>query len=125
MVAHASTAVHGFPNMYVLDGPNSALGHNSAIYVIEAQIDYVLGALKHADTLGASALEVTAEAVLAYMKQIDELANGTVWTQHGCTSWYRDENTGRLTLLWPGSALSFRERNASFDPAAYELVHPS
>ena len=47
MAAHASTSVHGFPNMYVLDGPNAALGHNSAIYMIETQVSYVLSALDH------------------------------------------------------------------------------
>ncbi len=46
MTSYASTVVSGFPNMFVLDGPNAALGHNSAIYMIETQLDYVLGALE-------------------------------------------------------------------------------
>ncbi|MGF6889265.1 cation diffusion facilitator CzcD-associated flavoprotein CzcO [Nocardia sp. GAS34] len=119
MVAHASTAVDGFPNMYVLDGPNAALGHNSAIYVIETQIDYVLGALDHLAATAAAVLEVTPEAVRSSMRDIDERARGTVWTQGRCTSWYRDERTGRVTLLWPDSAASFRNRNGTFDVSAY------
>ncbi|MGH3281225.1 MAG: flavin-containing monooxygenase [Trebonia sp.] len=120
MAAHASTSVHGFPNMYVLDGPNAALGHNSAIYMIETQVGYVLSALDHLAVSSADALDVTAEAVRAYMRDIDRMAQGTVWVQGGCTSWYRDERTGRVTLLWPDSATSFRDRLATFAPASYE-----
>jgi cation diffusion facilitator CzcD-associated flavoprotein CzcO len=123
MAAHASTSVHGFPNMYVLDGPNAALGHNSAIYMIETQVGYVLSALDHLTASGADALDVTAEAVRAYMRDIDAMARGTVWVQGGCTSWYRDERTGRVTLLWPDSATSFRDRLATFAPASYEHLH--
>jgi cation diffusion facilitator CzcD-associated flavoprotein CzcO len=123
MAAHASTTVHGFPNMYVLDGPNTALGHNSAIYMIETQIGYVLSALDHLADSGAAALDVTAEAVRSYVRDIDEMARHTVWVQGGCTSWYRDERTGRVTLLWPDSATSFRDRLATFVPASYEHLH--
>jgi cation diffusion facilitator CzcD-associated flavoprotein CzcO len=120
MAAHASTTVHGFPNMYVIDGPNAALGHNSAIYMIETQVGYVLSALDHLAGSGADALDVTAEAVHAYMRDIDAMAQDTVWVQGGCTSWYRDERTGRVTLLWPASATSFRDRLATFVPDSYE-----
>jgi cation diffusion facilitator CzcD-associated flavoprotein CzcO len=123
MAAHASTTVHGFPNMYVLDGPNAALGHNSAIYMIETQVGYVLGALDHLAGSRADALDVTAEAVGSYMRDIDERARDTVWVQGGCTSWYRDERTGRVTLLWPDSATSFGERLATFAPVDYQHLH--
>lgn len=123
MAAHASTSVHGFPNMYVLDGPNAALGHNSAIYMIEAQVGYVLSALDHLAASEAVALDVTAEAVRSYMRDIDRMARDTVWVQGGCTSWYRDERTGRVTLLWPDSATSFRDRLATFAPGSYEHLH--
>jgi cation diffusion facilitator CzcD-associated flavoprotein CzcO len=125
MAAHASTTVNGFPNMYVLDGPNAALGHNSAIYMIETQVGYVLNALDHLAASGADALDVTAEAVRAYMRDIDNRARGTVWVTGGCTSWYRDERNGRVTLLWPDSATSFRDRLATFVPASYEHLRRS
>ena len=125
MAAHASTSVHGFPNMYVLDGPNAALGHNSAIYMIETQVSYVLSALDHLAASGADALDVTAAAVHSYMRDIDKMAQDTVWVQGRCTSWYRDERTGRVTLLWPDSATSFRDRLATFVPASHEhLLRP-
>ncbi|GAA4935075.1 cation diffusion facilitator CzcD-associated flavoprotein CzcO [Actinomycetospora succinea] len=118
MTAHASTAVHGFPNMFVLNGPNASLGHNSAVYMIEAQIDHVLGALDHLAGTGEP-LEVTAEAEEAYTREIDAMSADTVWLQGGCRSWYVDETSGRLTLLWPGTARSFRARNGTFDPRPY------
>ena len=118
MTAHASTAVHGFPNMFVINGPNASLGHNSAIYVIEAQIDHVLGALEHL-AVDDVPLEATAEAERAYTRELDAMSRETVWLQGGCHSWYVDERSGRLTLLWPGTARAFRERNAVFDPVPY------
>lgn len=119
MRAYASTVVHGFPNLFVLDGPNASLGHNSAVYMIEAQLDYVLGALDH---LGASGdpLEIPLDAEDAYVAAIDAAARDTVWLS-GCTSWYVDERSGRLALLWPGYAHTFRERNGTFDPAVYRV----
>ena len=122
MVSYASTTVAGFPNMFVLDGPNAALGHNSAIYMIETQLDYVLGALDHVAVQSISSIEVTAEAEAAYTAEIDERSAPTVWLT-GCNSWYVDARSNRLTLLWPGTAVSFRERNGTFDPAPYVVRH--
>lgn len=118
MVSHASIVVHGFPNMFVLDGPNSALGHNSAVHVIESQLHYLSGALEH---LAGSPdpLEVTARAQERYTREVDEAAAGTVWLRGGCSNWYVDERSGRLTLLWPGTAAEFRERNGTFDPGPF------
>ncbi|GAA4167717.1 NAD(P)/FAD-dependent oxidoreductase [Gryllotalpicola koreensis] len=124
MTSHASTVVHGFPNLFVLDGPNAALGHHSAFEVIEAQLDYVLGALDHLDATDAP-LEVTAEAESAYSAEIDRLAAGTVWVQGGCSSWYRDESSGHLTLLWPAPVAEFRERYGVFDPAPFSRAAPA
>ena len=118
MVSYASTTVAGFPNMFVLDGPNAALGHNSAIYMIATQLDYVLGALDYIAAESVSSLEVSAEAEVAYTAEIDERSAPTVWLT-GCRSWYVDQRSGRLTLLWPGTAVSFRERNGTFDPGPY------
>ncbi|NDZ93945.1 NAD(P)/FAD-dependent oxidoreductase [Streptomyces sp. SID6673] len=118
MVSYASTTVSGFPNMFVLDGPNAALGHNSAIYMIETQLDYVVGALDFLAHNGSRSLEVTAQAEEDYTREIDERSAATVWLT-GCESWYVDSRSGRLTLLWPGTAVSFRERNGTFDPQPY------
>ncbi len=124
MAAYASTAVPGFPNMFVLGGPHAVLGHSSAVDVVEAQVDHVLGALDHLAHGGAGAapLEASEAAEAAYLAEVDALAAGTVWATGGCTSWYRDEASGRLSLLWPASARAFRERNAVFDPEPYRAA---
>ncbi len=119
MTSYASTVVTGFPNLFVLNGPNASLGHSSAIDMLETQIGYVLGALDHLDARGGGAIEVRPEAEAAYTRELDATAAATVWLTGGCTSWYRDEASGRLTLLWPGTATSFRERNGTFDPAPF------
>jgi cation diffusion facilitator CzcD-associated flavoprotein CzcO len=118
MAAYNSTAVHGFPNLFVLDGPNASLGHGSAIAMIEAQVGYVLDAL----AASARVLEVTAEAQARYVDELDRAAASTVWLTGGCSSWYVDDRSGRLTLLWPDFAYRFRDRLAHFDPTAYRMV---
>lgn len=118
MTAFASTVVHGFPNFFVLNGPNATLGHNSAIHVMESQFDYVIGALDHLAADGTP-LEVTAKAERDYVRELDERSASTVWTVGGCSSWYLDGRSGRLTLIWPGLASEFRERNGTFDPAPF------
>lgn len=118
MRAFASTAVAGFPNLFILNGPNATLGHNSAIHVIESQIGYVLGALDHIDSVGT--IEVSARAENSYVEDVDAMGANTVWMS-GCTSWYLDDTTRRLALIWPGTAESFRRRNGVFDPAPYVM----
>ncbi|MGQ7297878.1 flavin-containing monooxygenase [Quadrisphaera sp. KR29] len=125
MAAYASTAVPGFPNLFLLGGPHAVLGHSSAIDVLEAQVEHVLGALEHLRRLGPAAapLEVGEAAEASYLREVDAMAAGTVWDDGGCSSWYRDDRSGRLALLWPASAAEFRARNARFDPAAYGAHH--
>ncbi|GGF10745.1 flavin-containing monooxygenase [Subtercola lobariae] len=118
MTAFASTAVHGFPNLFIIDGPLASLGHNSSIVMIETQIDYILGALADA----RETLEVSADAEQSYTAELDRTSAETVWLRGGCSSWYLDARSGRQTLLWPGTAASFRAQNGHFDPAPYRTV---
>jgi hypothetical protein len=85
--------------------------------MIEAQIDYILGALPVLADRGT--LEVSAEAQAAYVAELDRRAASTVWLNGGCASWYVDERSQRLTLLWPDLAYRFREALQHFDPAPY------
>jgi cation diffusion facilitator CzcD-associated flavoprotein CzcO len=121
MTAFASTVVHGFPNLFILNGPNATLGHNSAIHMMESQFGYVLGALDHL-AAGGFPLDVTAEAERDYVRELDERSASTVWKAGGCTSWYVDARSGRLTLIWPGRAGEFRERNGTFDPVPFDAA---
>ena len=89
--------------------------------MIETQIDYILGALAFQAAHGDPPLEVAATAERDYAREIDRISQTTVWINGGCRSWYVDQDNGRLVLLWPDFAHSFREANGTFDPSAYEL----
>lgn len=119
MEAFGTVAVHGFPNLWIINGPNTGLGHNSAIYIAESQFAHILEALKYQSERG-EILEVSAEQQQAYMERVEELSQGTVWLEGGCRSWYVDPRSNRLTTLWPDFAFTFREVNSEFAPTAYE-----
>lgn len=110
MTSYASTMVHGFPNMFVINGPNASLGHNSAIYMIETQIEFILHTLGDGPIADKFVLEVSRNAEDAYTQDVDRASASTVWINGGCESWYVDARSHRLTLLWPDFAHSFRER---------------
>jgi hypothetical protein len=105
--------------MYVLDGPNASLSHNSALVMIETQIEYLLGALRH--TGPGTVLEVEAEAEAAYADEMARRSVGKAWTS-GCSNWYVDRRNGRQSLLWPGRATEFQERFGTFDPEPYQIT---
>jgi cation diffusion facilitator CzcD-associated flavoprotein CzcO len=119
MQAYNSTAVAGFPNFFLLNGPGTSLGHNSLVYMIEAQVDHVVTALEWRAAHGRPVLEVSRELEAAYAQRLDELAAGTVLLRGGCSSWYVDPRNGRATLSWPDFAHRFRDECAAFDPAPY------
>ncbi|HEY0276478.1 MAG TPA: NAD(P)/FAD-dependent oxidoreductase [Paenirhodobacter sp.] len=121
MQAYDAIAVHNFPNLFIINGPNTGLGHNSIVYIIETQVDYILGALTHAEAAGASAIRVRPEAEDAFVTALDARAQGSVWISGGCKSWYVDPRSGRLTLVWPDFAYAFRDRVGEFHPEGYAL----
>ena len=124
MQAYATTTVHNFPNFFILKGPNAGLGHNSILYIIEAQIDYVIGALEFAKQNRVVEIEVLAAAEEAYVEGLTARSRGTVWLEGGCHSWYVDARNGRLTTVWPDFAHLFREENAEFVPGPYRTISP-
>ena len=117
--AHLGSTVPGFPNLFMLLGPNTGLGHSSMVYMIESQVAYVMDALEEMRRRGAGTAEVRPEAVRDFNDGIDERMRDTVWST-GCSSWYLDA-TGRNSTLWPDWTFTFRRRASRFDPAAYEL----
>jgi cation diffusion facilitator CzcD-associated flavoprotein CzcO len=116
--AHLGMAVSGFPNLFFLLGPNTGLGHNSVLLMIEAQIAYVRQALGYRDEHELATLESTPQAQAGYVSELEQGTEGSVWTAGGCLSWYVDV-TGRNSTLWPGSVRSYQRRVAAFDPADY------
>lgn len=119
MQGYDSVAVAGYPNLFLINGPNTGLGHNSTVYMIEAQVEYILGALTHFEEHKTTVIEVKREAEDEYMDHLQALATGSVWLDGGCKSWYVDDRSGRLTLIWPDFAHSFREENGTFNPEGY------
>ncbi len=118
------TSIAGFPNLFMLVGPNVGLGHNSIIFMIEAQIAYVLDALRTLDAHGAAVAETRPEAQAIFNEELQARMRGTVWTEGGCASWYLDAH-GRNTTLWPGTSWSFRQATRRFDPAEHDLRAPA
>ncbi|MDT0116197.1 NAD(P)/FAD-dependent oxidoreductase [Microbacterium sp. PRF11] len=123
MTSFGSTVVAGFPNLFVLNGPNASLGHNSAVLMAEEQSAYVVRALAERDRRPDRTLRVRPEAEAAYTDEIAAAAASTPWLTGGCRNWYVDERSGRLTLLWPGTVQSFRERLAGTDGSEFEPAH--
>ena len=122
--AYLGTTVTGFPNLFLLYGPNLNLGHSSIVYMLESQMNYVLDALRAMRALGAGELEVRAEAQAAYNEEIQARLADTVWNTGGCGSWYIDRN-GRNSIQWPGFTFEYRRRTRRFDAAAYRLTAAS
>ena len=115
--AFMGLSVSGFPNLFLLMGPNTGLGHNSVIFMIESQVHYLIEALKAMRGLGADALEIRRDVELAFNSKIQQRLSHTVWAS-GCKSWYLDAN-GRNTTLWPGFTVSYWATTRRFDPDNY------
>ncbi len=114
------TTVAGFPNLFLLVGPNTGLGHNSIIFMIESQLSYLLDALHTMQERRATTIEPLTQVQQAYNMEIQHQLAGTVWNSGGCTSWYLDEH-GRNTSLWPTFTFRYRQLMRRFDPTDYEL----
>jgi cation diffusion facilitator CzcD-associated flavoprotein CzcO len=117
--AHLGTTIAGFPNLFMLLGPNTGLGHSSMVYIIESQIAHVVDALRVMDERGVETVEVRPDAEAAFNARIEARMKGTVWSS-GCASWYLDD-TGRNATLWPDWTWRFRRRTARFDPGDYTI----
>ena len=118
--AYLGTAVAGFPNLFLMTGPNTGLGHNSIVYMLESQFSYILDALRTMQERNAGVIEVRPEAQRRYNDKLQKAMKNTVWTTGGCASWYIDRN-GLNTTLWPGWTWDYRRRTRTFDPQPYVL----
>lgn len=113
--AYLGTTVSGFPNLYLLMGPNTGLGHNSMVFMIESQIDYVLGCMRNLDRAKARFADVKPQVQKAFNERLRARLERTVWAS-GCHSWYLDD-AGQNSTTWPGFTLEFwlRTRRAKID----------
>ena len=120
--AYLGTSVPDFPNLFLLLGPNTGLGHSSMVYMIETQIEHVLRAIQAMDRNRASVIEVSSQAYEDFNQQVDARMKGTVW-ESGCASFYQDA-TGRNGVLWPDWTWRFRQLSTRFDEQAYSFSAP-
>ncbi|WP_428422596.1 flavin-containing monooxygenase [Methylibium sp.] len=117
--AYLGSSVAGFPNFFLLTGPNTGLGHSSMLLMIESQLAYIGDALRTLRERGLRSAEVRREVQDTYNEELQRRLAGTAWAS-GCHSWYLDRN-GRNTVIWPGYTFGFRRRTRHFDAAAYRL----
>ncbi len=117
--AYLGLSVPGFPNMFVLYGPNTNGGAVSIIHQLESGIGHVIAALRELDTRRADRIELTREASDAFNRELRDALAGTVW-HSGCTSWYVDED-GNDPSQWPWQWTAYRRRTATLAPGAYRF----
>lgn len=113
--AYLGTMMPGFPNFFVVTGPNTGIGHTSAIFVIEAQMNYIMNSIEALKRTGKRTLEVTAEAEAEYTAMIHREMEPTVWKSGGCHSWYQSKS-GHVIAMFPGFSFTFRQLAKRFKP---------
>jgi len=124
MAAYKGTTVHGFPNLFMIVGPNTGLGHSSMVFIIESQVSYIRDAIRTMGLNRYATVEPTAAAQAEWNADLQRRMRRTVWNAGGCSSWYLDAH-GRNTVLWPRSTFTFRRQLAEFDVAAYDVAAPT
>jgi cation diffusion facilitator CzcD-associated flavoprotein CzcO/acetyl esterase/lipase len=117
--AYLGMTVPGFPNFFMLYGPNTNLGHNSIIYMLESQIAHVARCLRAMQAQQASTIEVREAPFRAFNVQVQQHLGHSIW--QGCNSWYLDAN-GRNTTNWSGFTLSYRWKTRWGSLDAYRLA---
>jgi cation diffusion facilitator CzcD-associated flavoprotein CzcO len=119
--AYRGTVVAGFPNHFLIIGPNTGLGNNSMINIIEGQLDLVVDAIATMERERLASIDVRREAQDEHNAMLQRRMEGTVWTAGGCKSWYLGKD-GVNRTLWPGYSNEFRRSVARFEPAHFELT---
>ncbi|MEU6641977.1 NAD(P)/FAD-dependent oxidoreductase [Saccharomonospora sp. NPDC046836] len=121
MQTHKGITVAGFPNLFFLLGPNTGLGHNSVVFMIEQQIRYISEAIRLVESRGAAALDVRRDVQAEFNDDIQRKLEHGIWTRGGCTSWYLDAK-GVNRTIWPGFTWRYwlQTRNVRADD--FELI---
>ncbi len=119
--AYLGVTVSGFPNFFMLLGPNTGLGHNSVILMIEAQVKYVIECLRLMKRRGEMVMDVRADTQKRFLETLRKKLAVSVWETGGCQSWYRDPRTGETPAVWPGSVVNYRLQMRRVSAADYEF----
>lgn len=117
--AYLGTAVPGFPNFFILEGPNTGLAHGgNQIFMTECQVRYVMLALRELIENGKQIMEVRGSVYRRYNERVDALHDNMVWTHPGMTNWYRNKR-GRVFAISPWRLLEFWQMTGELDPENY------
>lgn len=118
--AHRGITVADMPNLFFLLGPNTGLGHNSVVFMIESQIHYVADAIKTCDKRGARALAPTRAAQDRFNDELQRRLGPSVWNSGGCSSWYLDAH-GNNRVLWGGYTWEYWRGTRAVRPEEYQF----
>jgi 4-hydroxyacetophenone monooxygenase len=119
--AYKGMAVPGFPNLFVIAGPNTILAHGgSAIFHAECQVTWILQAVREMVEQGVASLEVRESVHAAYNEQVERQLRGMVWSHHRVTNWYKNA-AGRVTMTSPWRLVDFWRLTRTFDPADFHV----
>jgi cation diffusion facilitator CzcD-associated flavoprotein CzcO len=118
--AYLGTALPDFPNLFIVTGPNTGIGHTSALFIIESQMNYILDCIRTLQTQGLRSIEVRHEAERTYTEMIHREMERTVWKSGGCHSWYQSKS-GHVIAMFPGFSFSFHRLTRALKPADHIL----
>ncbi|HET6335460.1 MAG TPA: NAD(P)/FAD-dependent oxidoreductase [Polyangiales bacterium] len=122
--AYLGASIAGFPNFFVITGPNTGLGHTSMVVMIEAHIQYIASALQTMREQGVASVDVKRAVQDGFNRKLHAKLSQTIWATGGCKSWYQT-SAGKIVALWPGSTYTFRKRTEHFDMSKYEVTRPT
>jgi cation diffusion facilitator CzcD-associated flavoprotein CzcO len=111
--AYLGTVVPSFPNFFILVGPNTGIGHTSALHIMESQIAYLMEAISSMRQNNWKTIEIKEDVEYEYNDKIQKQLSKTVWQTGGCKSWYQNES-GRNTTLYPNYSFVFRKAASKF-----------
>jgi len=121
--AYKGITVSGFPNLFMLYGPNTNLAHNSIVYMLESQVRYVISCIRTLAEQPGTAMDVKPDRLREFSTTVQQKLQSSVW-ESGCHSWYLDSH-GRNTVNWPGFTFTYRQATQKMEPDDYEFLQPS
>ena len=118
--AYLGTSLPDFPNLFIVTGPNTGIGHTSALFIIESQMNYILDCIRTVQAKGLRSIEVRPEAERTYTEMIHREMERTVWKSGGCHSWYQSKS-GHVIAMFPGFSFSYHRLTRALKPADHIL----
>ena len=118
--AYRGVMVHRFPNLFILYGPNTNLGHNSVIFMIENQVRYIMKCIEYFQLHKQTVVDVNEASMKSYNENVQRELGESVWVT-GCSNWYMT-NSGKVVNNWPKSAMAYKEMMNRFNPNTFTKI---